>query len=177
MIDGAIKLRKLQDVDGDYKKLYEWYQEAEVYSQFEPRKLNYDEVKNKYMPRTLEEAKVPVFMIEYENKPVGIIQYQKINKENQELYGINSNNAYEVDIFIGDISQHNKGIGRRSINLLIEYLNKKNQVDMIVMCPLKNNSSAIKCYENCGFKVIKKFKIEDTIGVLQEYLLMIKDYR
>lgn len=42
------------------------------------------------------------------------------------------------------------------------------------MCPLKENVAAIRCYENCGFKIVKEFKTQDTIGNLQEFVLMIK---
>ena len=147
MIDGNLKLRKLNDSEDDYKILEKWYQEEEIYSHFEQRKLNYKEVKNKYFPRTLKDTKIPVYMIEYDNMPIGIIQYQLINNENKELYNINSNNSYEIDIFIGEL---------------------------VVICPLKDNTSAIRCYEKCNFKINKSFKTEDTIGNLQEYLLMIR---
>ena len=115
MIDGNLKLRKLNDSEDDYKILEKWYQEEEIYSHFEQRKLNYKEVKNKYFPRTLKDAKIPVYMIEYDNMPIGIIQYQLINRENKELYNINSNNSYEIDIFIGELGMHNKGIGKKAI--------------------------------------------------------------
>ncbi len=41
------------------------------------------------------------------------------------------------------------------------------------MCPLKENTPAIKCYEKCGFEIKRMFKTNDTIGKLQEYFLMI----
>ena len=42
------------------------------------------------------------------------------------------------------------------------------------MCPLKENKNAIKCYENCGFKIKDFFKTENTIGKTQEFVLMVK---
>lgn len=175
MIDGNLKLRKLNDSEDDYKILEKWYQEEEIYSHFEQRKLNYKEVKNKYFPRTLKDTKIPVYMIEYDNMPIGIIQYQLINNENKELYNINSNNSYEIDIFIGELGMHNKGIGKKAIELLSKFLFKKKKAELLVMCPLKENTSAIRCYEKCNFKINKSFKTEDTIGNLQEYLLMIRE--
>lgn len=125
MKEEKLKLRLLHDNEDDYKLLEKWYQEKEIYSHFEQRKLTYEEVKIKYLPRTLKDAIIPVFMIEYNNKPIGIIQYQLINKENKRLYNISYENCYEIDIFIGELELHNKGIGQRSINLLINYLLKK----------------------------------------------------
>ena len=170
-----IKLRKLNDTDEDYRLLEKWYQEEEIYSHFEQRKLNYDEIKKKYFARTLKESKIPVFMIEYQDIPIGIIQYQLINSENKKLYGLEVNNCYEIDIFIGEIELHNKGIGQKSLDLMCNYLLKEKNPNLLVMCPLKNNIKAIKCYEKCGFNIVKEFETEDTIGDLQKFVLMVKE--
>lgn len=170
-----VVLRKLHDSNQDYKLLEKWYQQEEIYLQFEQRKLNYDEIKNKYYKRTLDNALVPVYMIEYNNIPVGIIQYKLIDEELKKIYRLKSNNSYEIDIFIGQLKLHNKGIGTKAINILTKYLFREKGADLLVMCPLKDNDKAIKCYQNCGFSLKNKFKTKDTIGVLQEYVLMVKE--
>ncbi len=175
MIDNDLKLRPLNNSEKDYKILEKWYQEEEIYSHFEQRKLSYDEIKDKYLPRTLKNAKIPVYMIEYEKNPVGIIQYQLIGDDNKKLYGISCDNCYEIDIFIGEITMHNRGIGEKTINVLTEFLFNNCQAELLVMCPLRNNIPAIKCYKKCGFDVCKSFKAKDTIGNFQEYFLMIKE--
>lgn len=174
MNNNNIVLRRLLDNDAEYRILEKWYQEKEIYSHFEQRKLTYNEIKDKYLPRTLNNTLIPVFMIEYNNQPIGIIQYQLINEDNKKLYNINSNKCYEIDIFIGELELHNKGLGKRSINLLSKYLFDKKKADMLVMCPLKNNISAIRCYENCGFKILNDFKAEDTIGNIENFICMIR---
>ena len=175
MNDEKVKLRKLRNDSSDYKLLEKWYQEKEIYSHFEQRKLSYDEIVKKYFPRTLDDSKIPVFMIEYNNNPIGIIQYQLISEENKQLYNLNIYNSYEIDIFIGELGLHNKGIGRKSIQALSNYLIKEKNAKILVMCPLKENSNAIKCYKNCGFKIKDEFETKDTIGNLQNYVLMIKE--
>ena len=52
-------------------------------------------------------------MIEYNSIPIGIIQYQIISEENKKLYNICGNKVFEVDIFIGDLNLHNKGISKK----------------------------------------------------------------
>lgn len=172
---GKIKLRRLKSLDSDYKYLEKWYQEEEIYYHFEQRKLTYEEIKNKYLPRTKTDAKIPVFMIEYDSVPIGIIQYQLINEENKKLYDLNIENCYEIDIFIGELNLHNKGIGKTSINLISNYLFKEKNAKALVMCPLKDNYNAINCYKNCGFTIRKEFETKDTIGVKQGYVLMTKE--
>ena len=92
-----IKIRLLRNEDNDYKLLTKWYQQKEIYSMFEQRILNYEEIKTKYYPRTLKSTKVPVYMIEYNNIPVGIIQYKLIDNEDKKIYKLNNDNIYELD--------------------------------------------------------------------------------
>lgn len=93
-------LRRLNDNISDYKLLEKQYQNEEVYLQFEQRKLDFQEIKEKYYPRTFEDAIVPVYMIEYNDISVGIIQYKLVDEENKKLYGLDGDNIYELDIFI-----------------------------------------------------------------------------
>lgn len=171
--DEDIKLRRLRDEEEDYKLLEKWYCEEEIYSHFEQRILNYEQIVEKYYQRTLVDAKVPVYMIEHNNKPVGIIQYQIVNDENKKVYNLDSNNSYEMDIFIGELNLHNKGIGRKSVKLMANYLFKEKNVDLIVMCPLKENINAIECYKKVGFSIKGEFTTDDTIGISQIYVLML----
>lgn len=170
----SISIRLLKDDDRDYKLLEKWYQEKEVYSSFEQRKLSYKEIKEKYYLRTLNNSKVPTYMIEFNNKSIGIIQYKLVTEEDKELYNLTENNIYEIDIFIGELKEHNKGIGSKAISILADKLQKENHAELLVMCPLKNNIKAINCYKKCGFHIERYFDTKDTIGVLQTYALMIK---
>jgi len=170
-----IKMRRLKDCIEDYKCLEKWYQEKEIYSQFEQRTLTLEEIKNKYYKRTLENAKVPVYMICYEDVPVGIIQHQMVDKKTKDLYKISIDNVYEIDIFIGELQLHNKGIGKICIDLISKYLFEEKNANLLVMCPLKDNIIAIKCYENAGFAKKNEFITNNTICVLQEYVLMVKE--
>lgn len=170
-----VSIRLLENNDNDYKLLEKWYQQEEIYSSFEQRKLNFNEIKTKYYPRTLKDAKVPVYMIEYNKKPVGIIQYKLVDAEDKNLYKIIGNNIYEMDIFIGELKEHNKGIGSKAINILSEFLYTKKSAELLIMCPLKNNIKAINCYKKSGFHIKNYFETQDTIGIIQTYALMEKE--
>jgi len=137
--------------------------------------LNYNEIKNKYYSRTLYDTEVPVYIIEYGDIPVGIIQYKLVNNDDKERYGLNDDNIYELDIFIGELDYQNKGIGKICINIMTNYLFKNRFAEKIIMCPLKDNIKAISCYKKCGFNILKEFKDNDTIGNEKEYILMIRE--
>ena len=162
IIDDKFKLVRLKDDDKDYKDLEKWYKEKEVNTYFEQREMSFEEIKNKYQERTKENAKVPVYMINYENNNIGIIQYSRKDQD-----------TLEIDIFIGEANLLSKGIGSKVVTFFSNYLLK--QCKKVIMCPLKDNIRAIKCYEKSGFKIIKEFEEKDTIGNNQVYLLMEKE--
>ena len=76
-----LTLKRLTNKESNYQALYEWYQDEEVTSAFEQKSLSINEIKNKYYPRTLKNTNVFVYLIFYQNKPIGLIQYQKIIQE------------------------------------------------------------------------------------------------
>ncbi len=170
-----ITLERLKNEEKNYQLLEKWYQEKEIYHHFEQRILTYQEIKNKYYPRTLNNTKIPVYMIYDDKTPIGIIQYQLLSEESKEIYNLNIENAYELDIFIGELTKHNQGIGKKVIDLISNNLFKEHKAKILLMCPLKENKKAIKCYENSGYKIVKEFISNDTIGNKQTYLLMIKE--
>ena len=169
-----VRLRRLHDSIDDYMLLEKWYQLKEVYMYFEQRILNFDEIKNKYYPRTLDDTDIPVYMIEVDNKSIGIVQYKLIDEESKKFYKIDVDNCYEIDIFIGELDYHGKGIGQKSIQLIEDYLFDVKNASLLVMCPLKDNVSAIKCYLKCGFVIRDNFFDRDTIGDVQEFVLIVK---
>ena len=173
LFNGNIKLKRLSDEEKNYELLAKWYQDVEVYKNFEQRKLSLSDIKNKYYPRTSSDSKVIVYFIYYDDIPVGIIQYKLVSLEDQILYNIRDNNVYEIDIFIGDSSMRHKGIGSKVIDILSSYL-FYNNASYLIMCPLKTNIKAINCYKKCNFIINGYFDTEDTIGVLNTYYLMIR---
>lgn len=62
MNSGLVTLRRLKNDIKDYELLTKWYQKEEIYTHFEQRKLSLDEIKKKYYPRTLDNAKVLVYI-------------------------------------------------------------------------------------------------------------------
>ena len=156
-----IKLSLLEDKEENYKLLEEWCSKKEIYKYFEQRILNYDEIKSKYSKRCNEDSSVPVYMISYKDQKIGIVQYKK------------TNDIFDIDIFIGETNFHNKGIGEKVIKLFTEYLINKKGAKKLTLVPLKDNLNAIRCYEKCGYKVIKEIKDKNTIGEEKEYVVML----
>ena len=155
-----IKISLLEDNEENYKLLNKWCSQEEIYKHFEQRVLSYNEIVNKYKNRCNINSDTPVYMIYYKNKKIGIIQYNV------------KNNVFDIDIFIGEINLHNKGIGQIVITLITQYLKNIKDAKEFTLTPLKDNTKAIKCYKKCGYKIIKEFKALNTIKEEKEYVLM-----
>ncbi len=164
-----IKLRLLKDNENDYKLLYKWYHNPMVYKYFEQRIPTYEEIVCKYLKRTRPDSITPVYIIQCDSVPVGIIQYTKLTNETKKIYDINLD-GYEIDIFIGEEGYYHKGIGSLAI---IELINRLKDNNLFVMVPEADNINAIKCYEKVGFKKYKDIKEPNTIGIIKDKIVMI----
>lgn len=172
-IQNNVSIRLLKDNPTDYQYLYSWCQNKEVYTYFEQRILSYEEIVSKYRPRTKITSITPVYIIKYQNKPVGIIQYTKLNNETKEKYCVKKD-GYELDIFIGESKYHHLGIGSSAIKLLIKKLKEDNNI--FIMIPETRNTKAIKCYQKVGFTIHKTYHEYDTLGQnIQKKAIMILD--
>ena len=165
-----IELRILKDNENDYKLLHKWYHNPNVYTYFEQRIPTYDEIVAKYSKRTSLDSITPVYMIECNNIPIGIIQYTKLTDEAKKKYHIDKN-GYDIDIFIGDNNYYHKGIGTKAIKLLIMKLKGPNMI--FTMVPEIDNINAIKCYQKAGFKEIHTLEEENTIGEMKTKKVML----
>ena len=160
----SIELRLLKANENDYNLLYKWYHNPKVYTYFEQRIPTYEEIVTKYSQRTNIDSKTPVYIIECENNPVGIIQYTKLTNETKKIYGI-IEEGYEIDIFIGEEGYYHKGIGTITIRKIIDKLKKDNIV--LVMVAEKENINDTKRYKKVGFEINKEIIEKNIIEIIK----------
>ena len=163
-----ILLKEFIDTEDTYKKIYEWCQNKDVYEWFEQRILTYDEIVSKYKNKLLNK-KQDLYLINYNNKDIGLVQIYKYEDD----INLNYNNTYEYDLFIGNTNYLNKGIGKEIVELIDNLIYTKYKSDYIILRPFKRNIRAIKCYQKCGFKIIKEYKGKDTLGNSEDIVVLI----
>lgn len=151
-----ISIRKMEDTHFDYTLMTKWLSDPEVLFYYEGRDNSFtiERIKEKYSPRILGKESVNSCIVEFNNSPIGYVQYYYEN-DKDELGIEGYRNPYGIDVFIGETSYQNKGIGTMALKLLIEYLFKTKNADIILIDPQTWNKRAIKCYEKCGFKAVK----------------------
>lgn len=95
-------------------------------------------------------------IIEYEEVPIGYIQYYQLEDEDKKEYGyFDTVIMYGMDQFIGEPDYWNRGIGQLLVRSMVQFLVEAKQAEKIVMDPQTWNERAIHCYEKCGFKKVQ----------------------
>lgn len=152
--DGKIRVRKLAEKDKE--TMVKWLTDPEILKYYEGRDNPHDSGKVKrhfYCPHDGTARCV----VEYNEKAIGYIQFYLLEEQERFEYGYwnPAETIYGTDQFIGESDYWNKGLGKRLINLIKEYLMAEKKADIIVMDPQVSNERALACYEHCGFRKVK----------------------
>lgn len=180
MVKLLIKNRDLRVralAESDKTLLAEWLSNPEVLQYYEGRDNPYDveKVKREFFD---DEDDAIRCLIEFDEAPIGYVQFYEIDGEERKLYGFTDSKdiIYGMDQFIGEVSYWNKGIGTKLVSTIAKYLSREKGADRIVMDPQTQNERAIHCYEKCGFEKVKLLpKRELHEGVYHDCWLM--EYR
>lgn len=111
-------------------------------------------------PRVLEFYEdVTPCLIHFQSIPMGYIQFYPLTEESRVSYALpvdsSLDSVYGIDQFLGEVSFWNRGFGTRSISLLLRYLFQIRRAYKVVLDPHVTNHRAIRCYEKCGFRIVK----------------------
>ena len=147
-----IFIRKMRNTDKDYNLILKWYKNPVVTEYFTPIIKTKEEAIEKYLPRIIGDSKVVSLIIEQCKNPIGYMQYYPIENEDIKKFGLqNYNSVYGIDIFIGEKNLYSKGIGSKSLKILISYLFSNKKAKVIIIDPETRNEIAINCYKKAGF--------------------------
>jgi len=105
------------------------------------------------------------------------MQFYLVGEEWRNSYGLRADECleavYGIDQFIGEISCWNRGLGTRSILLLLRYLFQAKGARNAILDPHITNLRAIRCYEKCGFRRVKVLAAHELHeGILRDAWLM-----
>ncbi|MHC0039388.1 GNAT family N-acetyltransferase [Pseudoneobacillus sp. C159] len=140
----------------DYNVMVTWLNNQKLLEFYEEPPSNLDMVKQKYGPRVEGRDYVKSCIVEYQNQPIGYIQYYEIQDEDLHTYGFAKNqNIFGIDQFIGETELWGKGIGTKMIKLMLNHLTNIG-ASKVVLEVKKNNTRAISSYIKCGFRQSKE---------------------
>lgn len=146
-------IRQLETSDKEI--MANWLSDPRVLEYYEGRDRPHDlaQIEEHYFARSDETAR---WLVEYQGKPIGYIQFYPVLEEEREIYGYDAaEKIFGTDQFIGEPDYWNKGIGTQLVELAKQYLFDSLEAERIVMDPQAVNERAIACYEKCGYRKVK----------------------
>ena len=143
----------------DLPLLHQWFQEP-IVKKWYAREFTFsaEAIREKYLPRILEQEAVPSFIVQINENPIGFIQYyaltnylpEGINKENALFHLAKPHQIAGIDFFIGESLFRGRGIGTKILQQFIaSYLEQS--FSIVVVDPEINNQAAIHFYQKNGF--------------------------
>jgi len=143
-MDNIVQL-KLIDETYVTEKYVNWINNSEVNKHLETHKTTLQDLL-KYVKNKMNNNNCLMYVILYNNIHVGNIKIEPIDYNTKECV---------LGIMIGDKNYHRKGIGTKSILLIIDVLKEKN-IKNIYLGVKKDNIPAISLYKKIGFYIIEE---------------------
>ena len=146
----------------DLKLLQQWFQIPHVLKWYaRDEKYTLEMIQEKYIPR-INDTTIPNFIIYYDDKPVGYIQYYQVaNHLPQVIIDYNHpifeefkpNELAGIDLFIADENYLHTGFSSKALKVFIStHIN--NKFKAILVDPVIQNTSAISFFKRHGFENI-----------------------
>jgi aminoglycoside 6'-N-acetyltransferase len=177
--DAEVSIRLMRDELGDYQVMSRWLSNPRVLEFYEGRDhpMTLQQIQSEYAPRIRGEEDVTPCLIILQSVPIGYMQFYLVGEESRNSYGLAVDECleavYGIDQFIGEVSCWNRGLGMRSISLLLRYLFQAKGARKVILDPHVTNLRAIRCYEKCGFRKVKMLPAHELHeGVLRDAWLM-----
>ena len=175
--DGDLSLRLM--LDSDCPPMAAWLSDPRVLQFFEGRDnaFDLDRVRQVYAPAVLTADGVTPCILEFEQRPIGFVQYYRVTEDSKHEYGLapgaDVQHTFALDQFIGEPRLWNRGLGTRAVSLILRHLFEREHARTIVIDPPVDNPRAIRCYEKCGFRKVKILHTHELHeGIMRDCWLM-----
>ena len=138
----------------DAPLLYGWLTDPRILEYYEGRDASVSEAWIQRHFYEEEEADMERHILEYDQVPIGYMQCYVAGRAEYEYEGTEER-IYAMDQWIAP-EYWNQGNGRRLISLALDTLIEERGAQVVLLDPHVDNPRAIRCYERCGFRAIKK---------------------
>ncbi len=154
-----LAIRKLKDDQVDYAQLARWLSNPALLEYYEGRDHPYtpELAAATFNPAAcLADGEVPCLIL-FDHQAVGYLQYYPLPLAERPAWGLpEAGVIYGIDLFIGEPGLWSQGLGTKAVRLIQAHLFDNLHVDWVVLDPQASNTRAIRCYEKCGFKKIRR---------------------
>jgi RimJ/RimL family protein N-acetyltransferase len=126
----------------------------------------YAESYEEYVLRTSSDGSVVQYLIQFDEKPIGYIQYYWASKVGDGWWEGYSDDVVGFDFYIGEVSFIGRGLGSQVVQSFSQFLFNLGSVKSIIADPSPNNSKIIHIIKKCGYEKKGRIKTPDGDAVL-----------
>ncbi len=153
-------IRQMEATPADFKQILCWMTDPETMRFWEGMTELYDLARVEAEYRAHADEHTTPCIVELDGRAIGYMQFapidtasdyempqaqwQRIVRPEETVYGI--------DLYIGEVSFRDRGIGTRMLRLLTSALFAAYRADVLLIDPKAHNARAIACYRKCGFR-------------------------
>lgn len=159
-VRNEVSLRFMRNTDDDMSLLLRWLTNAEVLQHVygEGAPWDIDKIKDKFAEKTTGESVTVACLILYQGQEIGYVQYYPIEEDSYKFNDSSTyakvKGAYGIDMFIGEPTLWQKGIGRHALSNLEDFLRNQLNVHKICVDPAVENEQGTVFWKKVGFEVI-----------------------
>ena len=140
----------------------DWLNRPHLQKWWRSGKVTADSIRKKYLPRIAGDDNARPFIAWMKETPVGYIQYYDASEGDPNWWLDQPGpGVLGIDMFVGDETKLNKGIGTAMISQFCEFLFDGPDVTEIRIDPSPENLRAIRCYEKAGFQRVGNITTPD----------------
>ncbi len=165
--DGNLAVRRLRDDPAEYRLLAEWLNRPHVKEWWDPDEPPMTErgAASKYGPRSDRSPPITACIIKLAGRPIGYVQFYRSDSWPDEAGEIELppiEDAFGLDIFIGEPELVGVGLGSRAVDLVCRHLFEERGAAAVMLATEVINRRAQRAYERAGFRKVTQFLDTDT---------------
>jgi aminoglycoside 6'-N-acetyltransferase len=179
--DGDLVIRRMRDDGADYERIVEWRNRPHVREWWDPDDppLTVAGWIDELRSSTGEADRSTACILEVSGTPIGYMQFYPWDDEQEYLQEVGITlpaGAWGLDIFIGESTLLDQGIGSRAVRLLSDHLFAELRASAVALATEAGNTRAQAAYIRAGMRPVERFLDTDTRdGQRVESILMIRD--
>ncbi|MBU1492597.1 MAG: GNAT family N-acetyltransferase [Actinomycetota bacterium] len=139
--------------EADLPRVVEWRSRPEVHEWYGGRPVTAEEIRAKHLDNT---DPVTRSIVHLDGEPIGFLQFYEYIDEWKPAIGLRPDEeAWGLDLYLGEPHLHGQGIGTRLVRGVAERLASEHGATRVTIDPHVGNTAAIRCYEKAGFRKVR----------------------
>ncbi len=137
----------------DLPMIVEWRRRPEVHEWYGGRPVTEEEIRTRHL-----ESADPVTrcIVHLDGQPIGFLQYYEYIDEWKSAVDLPpGEEAWGIDLYIGEPDLYGKGIGARLVRGVAERLTSECGAARVLIDPHVGNLAAVRAYEKAGFHKVR----------------------